>query len=227
MSASYVPRFLAATALISASFGVGVASASAERVVPAPSAHRPMTHVAWPKSFSTDSTGLYTMEQAARGEEVFIGVCYECHEVEDLTNEDFQFEWEGRSVWELYELVRTTMPDENPGTLSREQYLDAIAYVLKINNQPAGPAEFMGDSVTSSAVMLRLSQSKDSAPAVDSGAAAPDTAAVVDSLAIPDSMAVTDSVVGIDTTMTPPDTGRVRGFVQARGASAAVRGLFR
>ena len=212
MTASSVPRFLAVTALLGASFGVGVASASAERVVPSSAPNHPLTRVAWPSAFRSDSTGLYTVEQAKRGEEVFYGVCYECHEVEDLNNEDFRLEWEGRSAWELYDLVRTTMPDENPGTLTREQYLDAIAYVLKINNQPAGPEEFVGDSAKASAFILRLSASADSA-------AAPDTTVKPDTGAAPDTMVAPDTTVA-------PDTGAVAGDAAAY-RSAAVRGLFR
>ena len=161
MPSSFLSRSLAVLPVLAVSFGVGALSAPTGASAAAPhSSLRPVAR--------TDSVGLYTVEQAERGEQVFKKVCYECHEVEDLTNEDFRFEWDGRSVCELYELVRTTMPDENPGTLSREQYLDAIAYVLKINNQPAGPAEFVGDSASSSVVMLKLS---DKEPA----AAPPDT----------------------------------------------------
>jgi S-disulfanyl-L-cysteine oxidoreductase SoxD len=196
---------LAAVPLLAVSFGVGVASASDETGPEAigvgsrraPSHQRAPVRAAWRSVMSFDSTGVYTVAQAERGLEVFNKVCSECHEVEDLTNEDFRFEWNGKTVYDLYDLVRTTMPDENPGTLTREQYLDAIAFVLKINNQPAGPNEFVGDSASASAVVLRLSDD------AEADAAKPDTTVKPDTMAVPDTTVVPD-------TMTVPDTAAVR-----------------
>ncbi len=207
-------RTLAVASVLAGSVGVGIASA--RTVPPSTSATYRLSpaHPAlagWNHTARYDSTGVYTMEQAERGLEVFNKVCSECHEVEDLTNEDFKFEWDGRSVWELYDLVRTTMPDENPGTLTREQYLDAIAFVLKINNQPAGPAEFAGDSVIASAAMLKLSEPDSAAVTPDSGAVKPDTLGVPPDtmVAVPDSLALPpDTLVVPDTVVVPDSSGR-------------------
>jgi mono/diheme cytochrome c family protein len=103
-----------------------------------------------------DSVGLYSEVQAQRGLEVFTAVCSECHEVEDLTNEDFRLNWDGTTLYELYDNIRTTMPDENPGTLTPQQYIDVTAYVLQLNKLPAGPDDFTGDSASASAVRLPL-----------------------------------------------------------------------
>jgi hypothetical protein len=83
-------------------------------------------------------------------------VCAECHELEDFTHEDFRFEWNGVSLYEFFETIRTTMPDENPGTLTRAQYVDVVTYVLKLNELPEGPTEFSADSVSASEVLLNL-----------------------------------------------------------------------
>ncbi len=155
MRPNLLPRLLVAATGIAASFGVGVASASAGVAADAPSRGAPA--LATPvRTIVRDSTGLYTEEQAGRGAAVWRAVCSECHETDDMTNADFRLEWNGKTLYELYDLIRTTMPDENPGTLSREQYLDVVAYVLKLNKLPAGPAEFTGDSTTASAVVLQL-----------------------------------------------------------------------
>jgi len=103
-----------------------------------------------------DSTGMYSEAQALRGLEVFTKVCSECHEVEDLTNADFRANWDGTTLYELFDNIRTTMPDENPGTLTPEQYVDVTAYVLQLNKLPAGPVDFTGDSASASAVRLPL-----------------------------------------------------------------------
>jgi S-disulfanyl-L-cysteine oxidoreductase SoxD len=97
-----------------------------------------------------DSVPMYTEEQATAGLEVFTKVCSECHEKKDMTSADFKTKWGGRPLGELYELVRTTMPDGNPGSLSRTDYANALAYVLKLNGLPAGAAAVMPDSAAMS-----------------------------------------------------------------------------
>lgn len=196
----------AVTTVLVGSFGVGVASA---RTSPATTTMYPLSaHTPALADWNRDSTGVYTMEQAERGLDVFNKVCSECHEVEDLTDEIFVENWQGRSVFELYELVRTTMPDEEPGTLTREQYLDAVSYVLKINNQPAGPAEFVGDSVSSSLVILQLGPMDGTAVKPDTMGVKPDTMAVPDTMGVkPDTMAIPDTMsVEPDTMAVAPDT---------------------
>lgn len=46
--------------------------------------------------------------------------------------------WEGASLAELMTLVRLTMPQDNPGGLSEEEYLDVVAYMLQANEFPSG-----------------------------------------------------------------------------------------
>jgi S-disulfanyl-L-cysteine oxidoreductase SoxD len=109
-----------------------------------------------PMGVHGDSVGLYSEAQAARGLEVFTKICSECHEVEDLTNEDFRMNWDGTTLYELFDNIRTTMPDEEPGTLTHQQYIDVTAYVLQLNKLPAGAEDFSGDSTSASAVRLAL-----------------------------------------------------------------------
>ena len=103
-----------------------------------------------------DSVPLYTEEQATTGAVVFGKICAECHEKKDVAGADFRAKWTGRPVWELYELVRTTMPDSNPGSLSRDDYAAAIAYILKLNGLPAGPVAVMPDTTAMKAAKLDL-----------------------------------------------------------------------
>ncbi|MBY0492530.1 MAG: c-type cytochrome [Gemmatimonadaceae bacterium] len=103
-----------------------------------------------------DTTGVYTEEQAAAGQAVFTKTCSECHETKDVTGPDFRTKWKGRPVFALFEQIRTTMPDGNPGTLTREQYLSTVAYILKLNGMPAGTTPLASDSVALSAITLDL-----------------------------------------------------------------------
>ncbi|HYW32194.1 MAG TPA: c-type cytochrome [Gemmatimonas sp.] len=93
--------------------------------------------------------GIFSDEQAERGNGVFTRVCLECHTRNDMTNADFRMAWNGRTVFELFEIIRTTMPDGAPGTMTREEYADVTAYLLKINGMPAGSAPMPGDSTLS------------------------------------------------------------------------------
>ena len=61
-----------------------------------------------------------------------------------------------RALLELYELIRTTMPDSNPGALSRDEYAGTLAYILKLNGVPAGPTAIMPDSIAMKAALLAL-----------------------------------------------------------------------
>ena len=36
------------------------------------------------------------------------------------------------------------MPEDRPGTLTRQQYADILAYVFKLNGYPAGNSELSG-----------------------------------------------------------------------------------
>lgn len=92
--------------------------------------------------------GLYSAEQAARGAEAYRATCSSCHALDLRGNSNspglrgigFLFVWEGRSLGELYNSIRTTMPQESPNSLTQGQYLDILAYILEQNGYPAGGA---------------------------------------------------------------------------------------
>ena len=86
------------------------------------------------------SSGVYTEEQAAAGEEVFNTVCSRCHSAAfPIWGSKFQGMWmTGGSLWRLYDFVSIMMPGDNGGGLAPEQYNAVVAYILKINGYPAG-----------------------------------------------------------------------------------------
>jgi mono/diheme cytochrome c family protein len=89
--------------------------------------------------------GVYTAAQADRGAGVFTGICQSCHTTSQFSGADFELNWKGRTVRDLVRLIRTTMPYENPGSLSRREYIDVVAYLLKLNEYPAGGEELDTD----------------------------------------------------------------------------------
>jgi hypothetical protein len=55
----------------------------------------------------------------------------------------FQFSWDRRTVGDLYEHISETMPEDDPGSLTRQQYVDVVAYILRLNGFPAGRDELV------------------------------------------------------------------------------------
>jgi len=89
----------------------------------------------------TDSSKLaINMEQGLRGREVFTKTCVECHTKSDVTGQDFKIKWHTRPVFDLLDVIRTTMPDDKPGSLTPDQYVDVVAYLLRINGAAFGGA---------------------------------------------------------------------------------------
>ena len=57
-----------------------------------------------------------------------------------LSGAPFEARWEDEqySVDDLFYILRTLMPYEKPATLSKQEYIDIIAYLLMMNRHPAG-----------------------------------------------------------------------------------------
>jgi hypothetical protein len=82
--------------------------------------------------------GVYTREQAAS-----------CHGLDlkgtttgpPLAGTAFVTGWSGLNLFALYDLIRTTMPAENPSTLSEQASADLVAAILGANSFPPGEVE--------------------------------------------------------------------------------------
>jgi mono/diheme cytochrome c family protein len=93
--------------------------------------------------------GVYNAEQAKRGEEVYTSRCSLCHGdklqgVEDapsLVGKGFLTTWDGLPLGTLFEKMSKKMPQDNPGQLTRQQYLDVLSYLMSANKFPAGSTE--------------------------------------------------------------------------------------
>jgi hypothetical protein len=53
----------------------------------------------------------------------------------------FEMAWASRSVAAFFNFISTSMPQDAPGSLAPEQYAAVTAYILRLNNRPAGNAE--------------------------------------------------------------------------------------
>ena len=79
------------------------------------------------------SGGIFTEEQAERGRSSFRSICSECHYSSEFRGTQFQFEWRRRTVWDFYREISRTMPEDAPGSLDPQQYVDIVSYVLRAN----------------------------------------------------------------------------------------------
>ncbi len=93
--------------------------------------------------------GVYTEEQAQRGEPLYRANCASCHgdtlkgsgETPALSGGPFMANWNGLTLGDLFERIRRTMPQDKPGRLNRQYKADILAYVLKVNKFPTGKTE--------------------------------------------------------------------------------------
>ena len=90
--------------------------------------------------------GAYTEAQALLGENVYKATCSSCHTPSDQSGEQFKMNWFGRTVFDYFLNLKKTMPDDNPGGLSDDEYVRVVAYILKINGFPAGADSLSADS---------------------------------------------------------------------------------
>ena len=97
--------------------------------------------------------GVFSKAQLARGHKVYREECLRCHSEnllggEDspaLVGEEFLEKWNGKTVGDLFERTRKTMPTDGPGNLSRQQYADVTAYLLNANKFPEGQKDIETD----------------------------------------------------------------------------------
>jgi len=94
--------------------------------------------------------GFYSAAQAVRGEVLYEQYCMTCHGAKlegnpaaPLAGPVFQGCWaDGQhTLDDLFYIVRTQMPYSAPGSLAKQQYVDVIAYVLKMNGYEPGETE--------------------------------------------------------------------------------------
>jgi len=98
--------------------------------------------------------GVYTEEQAKRGDAVYKKECGSCHgemltggeSAPPLTGGSFQANWNGLTLGDLFDRIRKTMPQSKPGSLTRPQVADVLAFMLSINKFPAGKTELYRQS---------------------------------------------------------------------------------
>lgn len=112
--------------------------------------------------------GVYTEQQARRGEATYARACEACHgadlsgnpveEVPSLVWDAFLAQWSDRTVKELYDAVKRSMPRDAPGSLNARAYADVIAYVFQSNKIPSGAKELSLNPDAQAQIVIEKSQ---------------------------------------------------------------------
>lgn len=89
-------------------------------------------------SLKSTQDGVFSDAQAKSGEETFQKVCAACHLPEQF-GETFIQSWAGATVGDLFDLISSLMPEDQPGSLEPGEYVAVLSYLFKMNGLPPGP----------------------------------------------------------------------------------------
>ena len=97
--------------------------------------------------------GVYTADQATQGKAIVTDKCTTCHGADlngaemapPLVGATFMGDWVGQSADDLFTRIHTTMPANDPGSLSNAQTAQVLAYLLQVNQIPAGSTALPSD----------------------------------------------------------------------------------
>ncbi len=90
--------------------------------------------------------GVYSARQVRQGAGIFEDACSQCHEREQFADSGLIDAWTGASVAELFNYVRSSMPEDSPGRLRPSEYADVLAFIFSINGLPMGETEMSSDA---------------------------------------------------------------------------------
>jgi S-disulfanyl-L-cysteine oxidoreductase SoxD len=112
--------------------------------------------------------GIYSAEQAKGGEAIYRKECASCHgaslegqgSTPPLAGDDFTSNWNGQALKDLFDQIQNTMPADRPGTLSRQENTDLVAFLLSANKFPAGKAALGNDADALSRIRFETARPK-------------------------------------------------------------------
>lgn len=109
----------------------------------------------------TVNDGVYTAEQATRGQVIYDEQCGFCHgedmsggQAPGLAGPDFVAFWDTAPLSELVNKIQTSMPQSSPGMLSGQDSTDIVAYMLQVGEYPTGDAELSTDTETLDSIAI-------------------------------------------------------------------------
>jgi mono/diheme cytochrome c family protein len=114
--------------------------------------------------------GVYSSDQATLGASVYPSVCGRCHgyrldgapddpdmfSTQPIAGRKFLRNWNGRSLAALFEYTRTTMPDNNPGFLTDQEFVALVAYMLAMSGMPPGSVPLPTDPAVLAGITIEM-----------------------------------------------------------------------
>ena len=106
--------------------------------------------------------GVYTDAQAKRGQPIYNDKCASCH-APDLTGGEsapplaggqFMSNWESLNAAQLFDRMKTSMPQNSPGSLSGQANADILAYMFQVNGFPTGKTELPNQAEALSTIKI-------------------------------------------------------------------------
>jgi Cytochrome C oxidase, cbb3-type, subunit III len=98
----------------------------------------------------TVNDGIYTDQQAMRGQALYQKRCSACHGANlagrtgpPLTGDDFLSNWDTHPLLELANKIFKTMPNDDTDPLTPQDSADLLAYILQTGKFPSGRAELI------------------------------------------------------------------------------------
>jgi mono/diheme cytochrome c family protein len=111
------------------------------------------------QSARTVRDGVFTGAQAARGQAIYQKQCASCHggklegaQGPPLVADVFLGRWHTEPLADLVSKIRNTMPADAAGTLSPQQSVDLVAFILRAGGFPAGHTDLAADGATLASV---------------------------------------------------------------------------
>ena len=87
----------------------------------------------------TVNDGVFTRDQAERGEALYAEHCLLCHDKKYFR--PVLERWQGQPLGIMYTVMLTSMPESNPGFLNQQEYVDILAYILSLSRYQPGKTE--------------------------------------------------------------------------------------
>lgn len=97
--------------------------------------------------------GIYTADQAKRGQAVYGEKCAYCHAknlvgyidpdnpAPSLAGDNFAANWDKQPLSNIYDKIAKSMPQDQPGSLTPEENADVLAFMLSYGKYPAGTTD--------------------------------------------------------------------------------------
>jgi cytochrome c5 len=156
MSVISKPLSLLLALAIAGCASAGSAADPAAGATPAaPEAAAPTQPEAPAPTADASGVGHFSEAQAGNGRDTFRALCTECHYSGEFSDAQFKFKWSRRSADSLYDMIFTQMPESAPGSLSPEEAVSLVAYILRMNGFEAGANELAPDAEVLSQISLR------------------------------------------------------------------------